>query len=540
MTIPLAQAQSGHAFPIFLVFALFVVCTLFLSVGSTSDRDSLSEFYVGRRQLSPVRNGLAIFGCYMSAAGLLGNPGLIALNGYDGFAYLLAPAVAWSVLLLLVAEPYHGMTRFTVGDSLARRLRPRPAHLASGIATLVISLLYLTAQLVGAGTLAAPVLGMHGPGAQRTIVAFLGLLMILYVVVGGMRAATLLQQVKAALLLAGGLFLTFMVLSRFGWSPDALLEAAARRSGYGDDFLRPGITFGDSASKLDSLSLQLAFLLGAAGLPHVLMRVGTVSTGPNARRSVQWATLLITSFSVAAALLGLGAAALLGSRAVWADSPSGNTAVIQLSDYLGGPLLLTIVSCLLFATIVAVVAGLTLTAAASVARDIYGGWFKQGAALERNELRMARTGAVLVGATAIVLSMCAQHLNVSFLVGLAFAIAASAVLPSVLFNLWWKGFTTRGALWSVYGGLLSLLLLVSLSPAVSGNPTALLPHADFAVFPLRNPGIVSIPLGFLLGWCGSVLDRREPGARTARRRRSASRPAPTSGRAGPVRDRSPG
>lgn len=511
MTTLLARSPSGSAFPVFLVFALFVACTLFLSVGGTRDQDSLGEFYTGRRRLSPFRNGLAIFGSYMSAAGLLGNPGLIALNGYDGFPYLLAPAVAWSVLLLLVAEPYHGMTRFTVGDSLARRLRPRPTHLASGIATLVISLLYLTAQLVGAGTLAAPVLGIHGPGAQRIIVAFLGVLMILYVIVGGMRAATLVQQVKAVLLLAGGLFLASVALSRFGWSPAALLDAAARHSGSGDDYLRPGISFGDTTSKLDSLSLQLAFLLGAAGLPHVLMRVGTVPTGPDARRSVQWATLLVTSFSAIAALLGLGAAALLGSHAISADSPTGNTAVIQLSGLLGGPLLLTLVSCLVFATIVAVVAGLTLTAAASLAHDIYGGWLKHGSAPEQAELRMARTGAVLVGAAAIVLSMCAQHLNVSFLVGLAFAIAASAVLPTILFNLWWKGFTTKGAVWSVYGGLLSSLLLVALSPAVSGNPTALLPHAGFAVFPLRNPGIISIPLGFLLGWCGSALDPREPG-----------------------------
>lgn len=509
MNIP--QSESGTAFPVILIFTLIVVCTLFLSVASNSDRDSLDEFYLGNRRLSSVGNGLAIFGCYMSAAGLLGNPGLIALNGYDGIPYVLAPAVAWSVLLLLVAEPYRAMTRFTVGDCLARRLRPQPTHLASGIATLVISLLYLTAQLVGAGTLAAPVLGMHEPGAQRAIVAFLGLVMILYVFVGGMRAATLVQQVKAVLLVGAGLFLVLVVLSRFGWNPGALLDTAARHSGFGDAFLRPGISFHDGTSKLDSLSLQLAFLLGAAALPHVLMRVGTVSTGPNTRRSVQWATLLITSFSAAATLIGFGAAGLLGSRAISADDPSGNTAVVLLADFLGGPLLLTFVSCLLFATIVAVAAALMLTAAASLAHDIYGGWFKQGTASERSELLVARIGTVLVGASAILLSMCAQDLNVSFLAGLAFAIAASAVLPTILFNLWWKGFTTRGAVWSVYGGLLSSLLLVALSPAVSGNPTALLPHVDFAVFPLRNPGLVSIPLGFLLGWLGSVFDSREPG-----------------------------
>ena len=239
LSTDLAAAELSGSFPVFTVFAVFVVCILLLSVGGSSGEDGLSEFYIGGRRISSAVNGFALFGGYMSAAAMLGNPGEIALTGYDGIAYTLAPAVAW-VVLLLVAEPFHSTSLFTVGDSLALRLRSRPAHLAAGITTLVISLLYLIAQLVGAATLAAPILGMDGPGAQRVVVACLGLLMMLYVIIGGMRAATLVQSVKAVLLLAGGVFLALAVLSRFGWSPANLLNAAAHNSGYGDVFLRPG------------------------------------------------------------------------------------------------------------------------------------------------------------------------------------------------------------------------------------------------------------------------------------------------------------
>jgi cation/acetate symporter len=509
LSTDLAAAELSGSFPVFTVFAVFVVCILLLSVGGSSGEDGLSEFYIGGRRISSAVNGFALFGGYMSAAAMLGNPGEIALTGYDGIAYTLAPAVAW-VVLLLVAEPFHSTSLFTIGDSLALRLRSRPAHLAAGITTLVISLLYLIAQLVGAATLAAPILGMDGPGAQRVVVACLGLLMMLYVIIGGMRAATLVQSVKAVLLLAGGVFLALAVLSRFGWSPANLLNAAAHNSGYGDVFLRPGVRVHDRAGKLDSLSLQLAFLLGAAGLPHVLMRIGTVSTGHEARRSVQWATLLVAFFCLAAGAMGLGAAGLLGTRAISAHAASGNTAVLLLAQKLGGPVLLTLVVCLAFLTILAVVAGVTLTVASSLAHDIYGATIMRGRASEKSELLVARGAVLLTGVTAIVLSTFAQRLNISFLVGLAFAIAASAVLPALLYNLWWKGFTTRGALWSMYGGLLSAVSLVIVSPAISGDLAAMLPGWDFSFFPLRNPGLVSIPTGFLLGWLGSVLDRKEP------------------------------
>ncbi|MFE7274215.1 cation acetate symporter [Streptomyces sp. NPDC057623] len=512
MNVVLALSGSGGTFPVLAVFGLCIVLTLFLSVGSIlPEEDELSGFYLGQRRLLSVVNGLAIFGAYMSAAGMLGNPGLIALTGYDGIAYVLAPMVAWSLLVLVVAQPYHSTSRFTIGDSLALRLRARPAHLASGITSVVVCLLYLTAQLVGAGALSATVIGIDGDGAQRVVVAGLGLLMVLYVLIGGMRAATLVQSIKAVILLATGLVVVLALLSEFGWSPARLLNAAVAHSGFGEPFLEPGIRFHDRTSKTDQISLQLAFVLGAAALPHVLMRIGTVSSGRRARKSAAWAAGMVVVFTLFEIVTGLGSAALIGTEVIAGDAASGNTAVLLLAERLGGSFLLTVVSCVAFVTIMAVVAALTLTAAASLAHDVYGATIMRGRASEKSELLVARLGVVVIGVAAIALSMIAQHLNIAFLVSLAFAIAASSILPALLFNLWWKGFTTRGAVWSMYGGLLVAVLLTTLSPAVSGNPTALLPDLDFAVFPLRNPGLISIPLGFLLGWAGSLRDRREPG-----------------------------
>jgi cation/acetate symporter len=249
----------------------------------------------------------------------------------------------------------------------------------------------------------------------------------------------------------------------------------------------------------------LALLVGAAGLPHLLMRISTVPTASGARRSVQYAALLTVAFYLAAVVLGFGAAALVGSQVIAGDSPSGNTAVLLLAANIGGSLLLTLVACLAFATVLAVVAGVTLAAATSLAHDIYGAFLTRGAASGDRELFVARGAAVVVGTTATVLAVFARSLNVSFLIGLAFAVAASAIVPALLYSMFWKNFTTRGATWSIYGGLLTSVTLMGLSPQVSGNALALLPHLDFAVFPLRNPGLVAIPVGLLLGWLGSIL-----------------------------------
>ncbi|MGP3952891.1 solute symporter family protein [Streptomyces sp. 7N604] len=510
MTAAATLADSG-SFPVFVVFAAFVSSALFLAIWVTTDRATPGDFYVSDGRLTPARNGVALFGDYMSAATLLGSPGLIALTGYDGLPYLLGPIVAW-IVLLLIAEPFHSTGRYTIGDSLGRRLRPRPVHLAAGLATLVISLVYLVAQLVGAGALAAPILGFDGTGARQVMVGALGILMVIYVMIGGMRATTLVQLVKAAMLLGGGGLLALLVMAKFGWNPANLLSRAADRSGLGDAFLQPGVRYGDDGvGRLDALSLQLAILLGAAGLPHLLMRLGAVPSARAARGSVKWATWLTLAFCLLAGVLGFGAVALLGRNTITADSPTGNSAVLLLAEFLGGAFLLTVISCVAFTTILAVVSGIVLAASTALAHDLYQVGLMRGRASEKNELRVAKGGVLLIGLTATGLSMYAQGQNITFLVSLAFAVAASAILPPVLYNLYWKGFTTRGALWSVYGGLLSSVLLALLSPALSGSPAALLPDRDFAVFPLSSPVLVSIPLGFLLGWLGSVLDRRERG-----------------------------
>ncbi|QKV96205.1 cation acetate symporter [Streptomyces sp. NA02950] len=511
MTTAQRLTDTG-SFPVFVVFAIFVSGTLFLAIWVASDRITPGDFYIGDGLLAPARNGIALFGDYMSAATLLGTPGLIALTGYDGIAYLLGPVVAWIVILLLIAEPFHSTGRYTVGDVLARRLRPRPVHRAAGVTTLVISLAYLIAQLVGAGVLAAPILGLTGRGAQQAVVASLGVLMIIYVVIGGMRATTVVQLVKAVMLLAGGIVLAVLVMSKVGWNPAELLNRAADGSGLGEALLQPGVRYGDDGTgKLDSLSLQLALVLGAAGLPHLLMRLNAVPTARAARGSVQWAAYLTLAFCLMAGVLGFGAVALLGREDITADSASGNSAVLLLAEFLGGPFLLTVISCVAFTTILAVVAGTVLAASTALAHDLYQAGFKRGTASEQSELLVAKGAVVLLGLTATGLSMYAQGLNISFLVGLVFAVAGSTVLPALVYTLYWRGFTTTGALWGLYGGLFSSVLLVLLSPAMSGDAASLLPSVDLVVFPLSNPAVVSIPLGFLLGWLGSVLDRGEPG-----------------------------
>lgn len=511
-------AQATHTGLVITVFAVFVVAVVLISLLDAAQPDTPRRFFVSGGRLSSARNGIALFGDFISAATLLGTPGLIALAGFDGIPYLLGPIVAWAVILLLIAEPYHNTGRYTVGDVLAHHLRPRPVHLALGVATLVISLFYLTAQLVGAGALAAPLLGITGAVAQHFMMLFLGILMIIYVALSGMHGATLVQCFKAAFLMVATAYLALLVLAKFGWNPSDLLEAAAHRSGVGEHFLAPGARSpGGDAGTLDSLSLQLGAVLGAAGLPHLLLRLRVVPNARAARRSVQWTAVLTCVFCLIAGVVGFGAAAVLGPEAITSGNSSGNTATLLLGGSLGGSLLLTVMSCVAFATILAVVAGVALAAATSVAHDIYGVVIRKGRATDSQELRVARVSVVLIGCAATALSLWATRLNVSFAAGLAFAVAASAILPALLYGLYWRGFTTTGAVWSVYGGLISSVSLAVFSPAVSGTPSALFPGMDFAVFPLKYPSIVSIPLAFLLGWLGSVLgrDKPHPAARSA-------------------------
>ncbi|MER6432463.1 cation acetate symporter [Streptomyces sp900105245] len=503
---------GGHQTLALVLFSGFVAVTLGITTWVSRRRQgSAEEFYAGGRLFSPMENGFAIAGDYMSAASFLGVTGLIALYGYDGLLYVVGFLVAWLVVLFLVAELVRNCGRFTLADVVAARMRERPVRIAAGTSSVAVSVMYLVAQMVGAGSLVALLLGRTSGAAQSWTVIGVGALMVVYVTLGGMRATTWIQIVKAVLLLSGTVVLTVLVLLRFHGDFDRLLVTAAERSGEGKAFLAPGLKYGGSwTARLDFISLGLALVLGTAGLPHILSRFYTVPTARAARRSTVWSIGLIGGFYLMTIVLGFGAAAVVGPEVLRGSNAAGNTAMPLLALDLGGgtgstggTVLFAVVAAVAFATILAVVAGITLASSASVAHDLYAS-LRRGRGKARSEVAVARFAAVGIGVVAIALGLLARDLNVAFLVGLAFAVAASANLPVLLYSLFWRHFTTRGAVWSVYGGLLPALGLVLLSPVVSGSPGSLFPGVDFQYFPLQNPGIVSIPLGFLAGWLGTV------------------------------------
>ncbi|MEU0758821.1 cation acetate symporter [Streptomyces microflavus] len=512
------EGASEHRPLIITLFAAFVVATLFITVWAGRQTKSASDFYAGGRQFTGFQNGLAVSGDYMSAASFLGIAGAIALFGYDGFLYSIGFLVAWLVALLLVAEPLRNSGRYTMGDVLAYRMRQRPVRTAAGTSTIVVSIFYLLAQMAGAGVLVSLLLGITSDFGKIVIVALVGVLMILYVTIGGMKGTTWVQMVKAVLLIAGTLLITFLILLKFNFNISDLLGTAASNSGKGSAFLEPGLKYGATGvSKLDFISLGIALVLGTAGLPHILIRFYTVPTAKAARKSVNWAIGIIGAFYLMTIVLGFGAAAILKPGDIIASNKAGNTAAplaaLEIgggSGSTGGAILLAVISAVAFATILAVVAGLTLASSSSFAHDIYANVIRKGKATEKEEVRAARWATVAIGIVSIGLGALARDLNVAGLVALAFAVAASANLPTILYSLFWKRFTTQGALWSIYGGLSSSVLLVLFSPVVSSKPTSMFPSVDFAWFPLENPGLISIPLGFLLGWLGSVIGKEKP------------------------------
>jgi cation/acetate symporter len=552
------------------LFLAFVAVTLFIVWRAGNSNKKSTDFYDGGASFSGFQNGLAIAGDYMSAASFLGIAGTIALFGYDGFLYSIGFLVAWLVALLLIAEPLRNSGRFTMGDVLAFRMRQIPVRTAAATSTLVVSIFYLMAQMVGAGALVSLLLGITDPGTKNLIIAGVGILMILYVTIGGMKGTTYVQILKAFLLMTGAAMLTVLVLWQFNFNLSELLGVAAERSGK-EGFLEPGLKFGkdvvDAAtgaidpiktlwSRLDLISLGLALVLGTAGLPHILIRFYTVPTSKAARKSVNWAIGNIGAFYLMTIALGFGAAALVSKYSLMrqvdptgcfldaAGKPimngdtcfteatmstmtaeqvamirpgdmSGNVAAPQLAEFLGGgagttggAVMLAIIGAIAFATILAVVAGLVLASSSSFAHDLYASVIKKGNASPEKEVRVAKIAAAVIGLVSIVLAIGAQGLNVAFLVAIAFAIAASGNLPAVLYSLFWKKFNTRGAVWAIYGGLGSALVLLVLSPNVSGLATSLIPFVEgglrFDFFPLANPGIVSIPLGFIFGWLGTI------------------------------------
>jgi cation/acetate symporter len=504
------------------IFAVFVAATLIIAVSAAGNNRTATDYYAGGRAFTGRQNGIAIGGDYLSAASFLGIAGLIALHGYDGFMYSIGFLVGWLLVLLLVAAPLRNTGRYTTADVLELRLRATPVRAAAAVSTLTVSFFYLLAQMAGAGGLVSLLLGVSSAQGQDVTVAVVGLLMIFYVLVGGMKGTTWVQIVKASLLAVGAAVISVWVLSKTGFSLSSLLGHAAAASPYGHAVLGPGLLYGvNTVSKFNFISLALALVLGTAGLPHVLMRLYTVPDATQARRSVVWTIGMVGVFYLFTLVLGYGAMWLVGSKQIEAAPGEENSAVPLLAFHLGGTVFLGIVAAVAFATILAVVAGLTITASASFAHDVYAGVLRRGAAKEGgvhadDEVRVARLTAIVIGLVAVIGGIFAKDVDVAFLVALAFAVAASANLPSILYSFFWPRFTARGALWSIYGGLISAVGLIIFSPVVSGNAAALGgagpslisdPHIDFAWFPLDNPGIVSIPLAFFLGWLGSVTDK---------------------------------
>ena len=490
------------------IFGLFVAITMIIVIKASKNNKTAADYYAAGRSFTGSQNGTAIAGDYLSAASFLGITGAIAINGYDGFMYSIGFLVAWLVALLLVAELLRNTGKFTMADVLSFRLKQRPVRIAAAISTLVVCFFYLLAQMAGAGTLISLLLGISDWGGQALVIVVVGALMIMYVLIGGMKGTTWVQIIKAVLLIAGAAVMTLWVLAIFGFNLSALLGGAVETSG-NPNLLNPGLQYGKTeTSKIDFMSLALALVLGTAALPHVLMRFYTVPTAKEARKSVVWSIWLIGVFYLFTLVLGFGAAALVGADTIKAAPGGVNSAAPLLAFHLGGPLLLGFISAVAFATILAVVAGLTITAAASFAHDIYASVIAKGKADAATEVKVARRTVVVIGLLAIVGGIFANGQNVAFLVALAFAVAASANLPTIVYSLFWRKFTTQGAIWSMYGGLGSAIILIALSPVVSGAKTSMIPGANFAIFPLSNPGIVSIPLAFLLGWLGSVLDKK--------------------------------
>jgi cation/acetate symporter len=482
-------ARNGSAIAFFL---LFIAVTLLITWWAARRTKTTEEFFAAGRRISGRQNGFALAGDYMSAASFLGITGLVATSGFDGLIYPVAAIVGWPLLLFLIAEPLRSLGRYTFTDVVSFRLRQTPVRVAAAIGTLAVVALYLVAQMVGAGNLIKLVFGL----SYESAVFIVGILMLVYVLFGGMIATTWVQIVKAALLLGGAVLLTMLVLARFGFNPTHVFAAAADR--YGQSVLAPGNFV---SSPLEVVSVCMQGIFGTAGLPHILMRFFTVPDVRAARASVLWATGLIGLFFLLTFVLGFGAMALVGREAILAADKGGNMAAPLLALLVGGTGLLGFIGAVAFATILAVVAGLTLSGAAAVSHDLWVNVVRHGEAPRGEQLRVARLAIVALGVLAISLGLSFKGQNVAFMVGLTFAVAASGLFPALLLSILWRGFTTAGAVAAVVTGTLAAIVLIALSPTVQID---ILGHHT-AAFPLRNPGLVSIPLGFLAAIVASLL-----------------------------------
>ena len=504
----MAETAAAGNNPMFnlSLFVGFVLITLYIVHRVSAGNKTTSGYYTAGSQFTGGQNGVALSGDFLSAASFLGIAGGIAVHGYDGFVYSVGWVVAWLVGLLLIAEMLRNTGRFTMGDVVAYRMRQRSVRLAAATSTLLISYVYLLAQIAGAGGLVALLLNITDRSGQSLAIVVVGALMIIYVLIGGMKGTTWVQIIKAGLLLVCMTLMTVYLLGDFGFNFSDILMRATTHNKLGQAILSPGTLYGRNA--LDFVSLAIELVLGICSLPHVLMRFYTVPNARQVRKSLVWAIWSMVVFYLCTLIVGYSATALVGSDAIVAAPGGENSAAPLLAYAIGGPVLLGFVSAVAFATILAVVAGLTLTASVSFAHDVYASVLKQGRAAG-NEVRVARLTALVMGGFAILGGILVNGRNVAFLVALALALAASANLSTILYSLFWKRFNTPGTLASIYGGLGSCMLLIIFSPVVSGAKDSIFPQADFHLFPLSNPGIVSIPFSFLCGFVATLMGPRE-------------------------------
>ncbi len=472
-------------------FLFFIALTLAITGWAARRTKTTSEFFAAGSKVTGFQNGLALAGDFMSAASFLGIAGLVSLSGFDGLIYSVGWLVGWPVVTFLIAEPLRNLGKYTFADVVAYRLSQRPVRIASAVSGLTVVSFYLIAQMVGAGSLVQ--LLFHLP--YEAAVLAVGIVMLAYVLFGGMIATTWVQIVKAVLLLGGASVLAVMVLWQFGMSPLRLFDKAAEI--YGPGVLAPGKLV---TSPVEAISLGLALMFGTAGLPHILMRFYTVPDARAARSSVFYATGFIGLFYLITFILGFGAAVLVGRDVVKGIDKGGNMAAPLLAEKVGGTAFLGFISAVAFATILAVVAGLTLSGAASLSHDLWNHVVRRGKAEEVEQLKIARIATVVLALIAIALGIVFKGQNVAFMVGLAFAIAASANFPALLLSMTWRRFSTAGAVSSMLVGTISAIVLIGLSPTIQID----LLHHDHALFPLKNPGIVTMSLSFFAGIVASL------------------------------------
>ncbi len=479
-----------------IIFFAFVAVTLAITYWAAKKTKTTSEFYAADRSISGFQNGLALSGDYMSAASFLGIAGMVALKGYDGLIYSIGFLVGWPIVMFLVAEPLRNLGKFTFADVVAYRLKQRPVRIASSVGSLMTVVFYLIAQMVGAGSLIQILFGFP----YELAVVIVGLVMIAYVLFGGMLATTWVQIIKAILLLSGATFLVIMTLANFGMNPITLFNAAAEK--YTDVVLSPG---GFVTNPWDAISLGIALILGTAGLPHILMRFFTVPDAKQARKSVFVATGLIGYFYILTFFIGFGAMVLVGQDVVSSFDKGGNMAALLLAESVGGQFFLGFIAAVAFATILAVVAGLTLSGASTLSHDLYVNVIKKGKTDEAGEVRVARIATLIIGGLAIILGLSFKGQNVAFMVGLAFAISSSSNFPSLVLSIFWKNFTTKGAVASIVTGSSLAVILIILSPTVWVD---ILKNPE-AIFGLKNPAIFSMTASFLVAVIVSKLTKEK-------------------------------